>query len=131
MRLFDYIFYWITSTYSRIWPNDRSPWINGILLVSLFQFFTILSPSLGIVESIASRSRFLEKAIVILILVLPALFNHYRYLKVIRYEKLEERWGHEEADVRKRRGRLILIYFAVVFLIPIAFGILRYNLHWI
>lgn len=132
LTVFDYIFYRVTSYYLIHWKCEKYPWQNGIGVVCILQMATcwdivvITSLLYGSTPHLLSH-----KSLALALAVSVLAFNYYRYTKKMNFEVLKDRWAHEVDTARETRGRLIILYLLVSVSIPIVYGVLRHNLHWI
>ena len=124
MKLFDYIYYRIYVFF--LARKDNVPETTGWILLSLLVFATFVSViflmSLVFYHSIPSKWHFAP------ILILIGLLGWYRYERDFDIEKYTSQWGDEPLIRKRKKGWLIVVWFVVVFLIPISIGVLRHNL---
>ena len=121
---FDYIFYRIYKFYIGQGSSVTHTYAAG--LVSVLQFFTILS-IVGVLSLILKFEVFNKYQSIFIIIPLMIL-NWYRYERDFDIKKYEERFGDEPAGERRKKGWLIVLWFAVAILIPVSIGVLRHNL---
>ena len=104
---FDYIFYRIAWFYDVRFKYSHSKEQAGIGILSLIQFSNILA-----------LSNFLNDVLIVTLpyyffvigyLVLSGL-NYIRYIRILKFEKLEHKWGKDGNNTRLFKGILILIY---------------------
>jgi hypothetical protein len=116
MKLFDYIFYRITEFYSTI-SKDISDLIIGPTIVSIIQMLNILS--ILLILSLFNRNIFLlfdkeyfnsTKTILLIPLTVLFAYNIYRYSKINDFDKLKNKWGNDNINIRKRKTWIIIIY---------------------
>lgn len=122
---FDYIFYRIYKFSKE--RGDTTPTTNGILLLSLMQFLTILD--LLVFIRIFYSFPLPSKWYIIPLITFPAIINWLRYERNFDIEKLHQRWQNEDKKKKVRHGWLISLYLLVSFLIPAAHGYLEHNLN--
>ena len=81
----------------------------------------------GYVLAILQRFEVFDKFYSLLIILPFMAYNWYRYERDFDIKKYEERWGGEPVEERRKKGWLIVLWFAVAILIPVGIGILRHN----
>ena len=119
MKVFDYIFFRTFNFFKS--RNDFSPETKGSLIVSLIQFFTILSlyvlgQLIFSYPMLTSKWQMLPMALVL------GIFNWYRYEKRLDLDGLQEKWKDENNNQRTMRGILIVIYLTISVAIPVLRG---------
>ena len=113
MQFFDYVYYKCCQFYDR-GNKIKSTGISGLALLSLFQFFNLISifaSSLKLVHynSTINKFWFVIPAVVLMIL------NGIRYNKT-NYPDLKERWKNENEIIKKKKSAFVLLYIiATVF----------------
>jgi len=122
--LFDYVFYRIYKFSKE--RGDSAPETNGILLLSLIQFLTILD--LVVLIRIAYPFLLPGKIYIIPLVALIAIINWLRYERNFEMGQLDVQWENEEQKKKVRNGWFIGIYLVVSFLIPAVNGYLEHNL---
>jgi hypothetical protein len=124
MKLFDYVYYRIYVFFLE--RKDNIPETTGWMLLSLLHFFSLLTIAafLTFIVNVDSFNKYYA-----LLVIIPLMaYNWYRYERDFDIKKYESRWGDEPKTERRKKGWLIVVYFAVVVLIPVSIGVLRHNL---
>lgn len=124
MNTFDYIFYRLYKFYIGQGSSITHTYAAG--LVSVLQFFSLLTivALLSFIVNIDLLNKYYSLFVIIPLMV----YNWYRYERDFNIEKYESRWRDEPKPERRKKGWLIVAYFAVVVLIPVSIGVLRHNL---
>ena len=133
MKFFDYIFYRVSRYYMQRWGDDLG-YFNGMALVSLLlnmhlaQLRVVLALAWApanyyLFERWGARN-FSHPTILIPGTLLLA-FILLRYLKLKRFEKLDQVWGTEDARLQRKRAWLIAIYVVANIVATIAASIWR------
>lgn len=126
MNLIDYVFYRTYSFYKK--KKDSTPIFMGCLVLAVSSAFLFLS--LMVIVGIILKTEFhLNKVIMALLLIIIIIgfvirFNNRQFIDL-----LEERYGKEDIEKKRRNGLYIALYILTVFLIPIVYGILKHNCH--
>jgi hypothetical protein len=130
--LYDYCYYRITGFYKQLWPN-WTPENTGRTAVAALQFITLVVIVFGINILLGDKiiQYFLPhvnliKPIFLSIAILILLHSHYRYRRIITYEKLEEKWRNEDIYGKKLNGIYVFLYHIILLLLVIAFAIYRH-----
>lgn len=105
--LFDYVFYRIACLYDVRFNYSQSKKQAGVAILSLIQFFNILALSNFLNDDLIVSLPYYF--FVIGYLVLSGL-NYIRYIRILKFEKLEHKWGKDGNNTRLFKGILILIY---------------------
>jgi len=121
--IFDYIFYRVFKFYQN---RDGTPQIYASGVVSVIQFFALLS-GLAVVRLFVDFP-IPTKYFVIPIIVGLIAINWIRYERKTNFDAFDERWGNEDINKGKIKGRLIVILIILVISFPILIGILKHNL---
>lgn len=110
--LFDYLFYRIALFYDKRFGYSTSNELAGIAILSLLQLVNILTllDLLKIKESLVMT--FHSYLLIVGYLVLFIL-NYIRYIKLLKFSKLEDKWHNENNKVVK--SVLIIVYFILSF----------------
>lgn len=123
MTTFDYIFYRVYKLYIGQGSSVTHTYASG--LVSILQFFTILFAV--VILSLILEFDVFNKYQSLFIVIPLMIYNWYRYERDFDIKQYEERWGDEPKEERRKKGWLIVLWFAVAILIPVGIGILRHN----
>ena len=128
MRWFDYLYY---RTYKWYEPRDAHPWIYGRSLTTLIQTVLVLDTFLLLREIFTIRplSSLLLKAAILITFVFLFVVNHIRYSFTQNIEKLDDCFGKEGLEEKKKNGYLLVVSLLVLILIPVVIGILKHNLN--
>jgi len=112
--LFDYIYYRIAWFFDVRFNYSHSKKEAGVGILSLIQFFNILAlfDLIGIKDILVKN---LNIFLFIGALVLLFILNYIRYIRLVKFNKLEEMWGEEKPKVKHIRSVLIIIYFLLSF----------------
>lgn len=121
---FDYIYYRIYRFCVK--QGDNLPETKATAVLSVMQFFTLLSAAafLTFVVTIEPFNKYYTLVVMIPLYII----NWYRYERSVAIDEFDAKWKNENPSEKKRRGWLLVIYFAIVLLIPISIGVLRHNL---
>lgn len=106
--LFDYIFYrsaWFADVRFNYSQSKKEA---GVAFLSLIQFSNILALSNFLNDDLIVSLPYYVFFIGYLILFG---LNYIRYMRLLKFEKLEHQWGKEKSNTRLFKGILILIYF--------------------
>jgi hypothetical protein len=122
--LFDYIFYRVYKFYQK---RDSTPAIYASAVLSLMQFFSLLS-ILAIVRLFYDFPIPQKYFIIPIILILIGI-NWFRYERDFDFKKLEGRWREENCRQRRQKGWLIVVSLITIVLFPILIGVLKHNLN--
>ena len=124
MEQFDYMYYRIARWYEE--KGDSIYQQTGILLLIVFQCFTIMS--LGVIISFIVNISFnVEvKLIALFGLIVIAAFNFKRYTEKYHVE-LKKKWDNTVVGNSTKKGWFIVYSLVGVVLFPIFIGILRHN----
>ena len=116
MILFDYVYYRIAVFYDKRFDYGESKVLSATLILSLVQFFNALAlfDLLGIKDILVKN---LNIFLFIGILLLLFILNYSRYIRLGKFNKLEEMWGEEKPKVKHTRSVLIIVYFLLSFYI--------------
>lgn len=133
MKVFDYIFYRVSSYYISKWDDDTGP-IYGIGLVSIMQLIHILFiavllamafvPINEILFERREGGNFLNSGIIYPITILFVM-NFFRYLKFKKYSYFRNVWENEPSELKKKRGWLIVLYIVLNLAITTIISIYR------
>ena len=123
MKFFDYIFYRIYLFYKG--QDDSILHIYSSGLITVLQFFSLLAIA-AIVTSPFDLDP-INKYFSLIIVIPLMLYNWNRYERNFDIEEYKEKYGNESLEDRKRKGRLIVVWFVLVILIPVIIGVLRNN----
>lgn len=124
VTLSDYIYYRIYVFFLE--RKDNIPETTGWMLLSLLHFFSLLTIAafLTFIVNVDSFNKYYA-----LLVIIPLMaYNWYRYERNFDIEKYTGRWSDEPLLKKRTRGWLIVIWFAIVVLIPVSIGVLRHNL---
>lgn len=112
--LFDYVFYRIAIFYDKRFDYGESKELSATLILSLIQFCNVLALS-----NLWGEKVILVKKPNILVFISPLvmlfLLNYIRYIRLVKFNKLEEKWGEEKPKVKHTRSVLIIVYFLLSF----------------
>lgn len=132
-KFFDYLFYRVSDFYIAKW-KDAQGMIYGVGVVSIMQMAHILL--ILIVLSFFSNQvnefifkqgegkNFMHSGIIYPCLILLG-YNFYRYFKKVPFEKAQLIWGEEKNEIKKIRGRLLMLYLTLSLIITISLSIYR------
>ncbi len=121
---FDYIFYRVTRFYKRRWKESFQE-SYGICALSIVQGMAIVDALLALKLAFGKVVfTYFPKPLYVAAIFAILGVNFYRYLRIIPYEKLEERWGNEDAITNRRRAVLVVLCIVVSISIPFAYGII-------
>ena len=111
LQFFDYVHLRIVQFYNSR-DKGKDPLESAWLILSFAQLFNILGVA-GLVDYLTT-SKFLPhdygKAIVIVVALAIAFFNHFRYSKFGGFNKALKRYARENANARRRSGIKVVIY---------------------
>lgn len=124
MNLFDYIYYRVYAFFLK--QRDNVPETTAWVLLSVLEFFNLLTV-VALFSFIVNLDSF-NKYYALFIIVPLMGYNWYRYERNFDIEKYKSRWSHELKSERRKKGWLIITWFALVILIPVSIGVLRHNL---
>lgn len=124
MKLFDYIYYRVYVFF--LVKRDNVPETKGTVVLSILQFFTLLS--LVVVIRFFWEFPLPHKFYIIPLALLIGAWNWYRYERNFEIKSLEEQWKDERPSDKRRKGYLIAAYTAFVVLFPMVIGYLKHNL---
>ena len=112
--IFDYIYYRIAVFYDKGFHYGESKELSATLMLSLVQTINALAlfNLLGIKDILVKN---LNIFLLIGVLVLLFILNYIRYLKLVKFNKLEKMWGEEKPKVKHTRSILIIVYFLLSF----------------
>jgi hypothetical protein len=106
--LFDYIFYRIARFYDVKFKYSQSKKQAGIGILSLIQFSNILALSNFLKNDLIG---FLPCYVFISVYIVLFGLNYIRYMRLLKFEKLELKWSTESNNTRLLKGILIIVYF--------------------
>lgn len=112
--LFDYVYYRIAVFYDKRFDYGESKELSATLILSLVQFFN----ALALFDLLGIKDIFVKTLNIFLfigILVLLFILNYIRYIRLVKFNKLEEKWGEEKPKVKHTRSVLIIVYFLLSF----------------
>jgi len=122
---FDYLYYRITTLYTK-WDGNNG--INGILMISLIQLLLICDVVLPIMRiwfTFSQISPYSKTIAIIGVMVLFALII-YNYIKYNhKYDQLKIRWENETQRERMLKGVFILTSLVLPWIPIILLGIRR------
>lgn len=133
MKFFDYIFYRVSNYYINRW-NDDNGHIYGIGLVSIMQLIHVLF--IAVILALVSEpinellfeknegGNFLNSGIIYPVAIL-FIINFTRYLKFKKYSYFRNIWENEHKELKKKRGRLIILYIVLNLAITTLISIYR------
>lgn len=124
IKLFDYVFYRIHNFSLR--QKDTIPIANGVLILSLLQFLTILD--VHVFLHLFYPLQYPIKLLGVVVLAVIAFSNYRRYNNPELLEELQSEFGNEPQGKRKRNEIIIAICLICSFLVPMIYGILMHNL---
>jgi hypothetical protein len=122
--LFDYIFY---RLYKFFETRGDTPQTSASLIVSLIQFFTLLD--LLFIGKFIHDFPIPSKYYFLPIIIGLGIINWYRYERNFSIDTFNKSWENEHPKTKVRNGWLIGLYLGISFLIPVSYGILKYNLN--
>lgn len=130
LKLCDYIFYRAARFYADRW-KVKEPERFGFYIFFIVAATTLADLAILLMLATGSEQwpRFLKESKYVVVIFL-ILFGFFRYNRA-RFEGAKLRWDEEDPISRRRRGLWLKICCSIVIAFPFAFGILRYNLHWI
>jgi len=123
LRLFDYIYYRIYKFFYK--QKDNVPETKGSVLLTVLECFTLLS--------LVAIIRFFwefplpNKLYFVPLVIFVGILNWYRYERNFDMEEFTKQWEDEDLLEKKKKGWLIVVYFAIVVLFPVALGVLEHN----
>lgn len=112
--LFDYVYYRIANIYDKRFGYVESKEFAGVGLLSLVQTVNILSLFIFIKLEDSLIKSFSMYIIIIVYVVICAL-NYTRYIKLLSFSDLEDKWGCESNIKSITRGVLVIVYFLLSF----------------
>jgi len=112
--LFDYVYYRIAYFYENVFGYEEQNELAGTAILSLIQLTNILAllDLIGLKESLIKSFHIFVFIIGYLLLFL---LNYIRYIRLVKFNKLEEKWGEEKPKVKHTRSVLIIVYFLLSF----------------
>ncbi|MCD4747442.1 MAG: hypothetical protein K8R58_14190 [Bacteroidales bacterium] len=129
MKLFNYIFYRVCDFYKK--KKDSAAEQSGSLIVSLLQFFTLLDIFIIVrifweypIPTYINENKYWVLPVGIIL----AVVNWYKYEKTKAFRKYRKVWKDEKLEIRRRKGKLIIVYIIASILIPVLYGLIRHNL---
>lgn len=124
MLFFDYIFYRVGAVYKT--TQDRSPEFAAVCVVSLIEILNAIF-LIGIYEQIFHFYFTPNKLTTILGLITVLTLNAFRYNK-LDYDSLNEKWGKENIEIKKRKGTAVFVYIFLSVITVIGLIIWRANI---
>lgn len=110
--VFDYIYYRIAYFYDKRFGYKESKEFSGIIILSLIQFVNILA-LLDLFKINDSLVKTLPNHLFIIAIL--CLLNYARYIKLLNFRNLEDKWGNENKNVRLIKSIIVIIYFLLSF----------------
>ena len=106
--LFDYIFYRIAWFYDVRFNYSQSKKQAGVGILALIQYFNIIA-----LVNLLNHDFIVSLPYYVFIIgyVVPFGLNYIRYIRLLRFEILEHKWGSERDNTRFLKGLLIVVYF--------------------
>ena len=126
LSFFDYFFYRASVFYDT--GKDNGPAIAGLFILSLMQFFNLLSIEC-LIEIIRLKKFEIPKVAVVLVIILLSVINGIRYNK-LSYDLLKKRWDNESEKQKKKRGVFVLLYLLLSTVIAFSLAIYIGNQLW-
>jgi hypothetical protein len=126
MKLINYVFNRVYSFYKK--KKDSTPIFMGCAVLAISFYLTLLS--LMFIAGIFLKTEFHLNKVIITLFFLAAVigfvsrFNNRQFI-----DSLEEKYGNEDIEKKRRNALYIALYILTVFLIPIVYGILKHNFH--
>jgi hypothetical protein len=115
--LFDYIYYRIAVFIDVRFNYTYSKEEGGVGILSIIQTINALT----LLDLFGIRNILVKKPNIFVffgVIVLLFILNYIRYLRLVKFNKLEKLWGEEKPIVRHSRGVLIIVYFFLSFYLP-------------
>lgn len=127
MKIFNYSYYRLCDFY--LSKRDSAAEMTSALIVSLIQFFTILDLLIivRIFWEYPIPNNFSKYWFLPLIIILPFI-NWNIYVKHRKYREYRKLWSEESGKQRRKNGFFIVLYIMISMLIPVLYGLIRYNI---
>ncbi|MCQ2229630.1 MAG: hypothetical protein MJZ13_07790 [Bacteroidales bacterium] len=122
---FEYLYYRIYATYKYRW-HENMPGMYALGIVSLMQLFMLflllrVFPYLIWGVDLLSFMDGMNKFVFGSTTLLPMyVINYWYFYKHTSFEILEEKWVCEPENQKKRRGRFVLCFIVLFFLVTVA-----------
>jgi hypothetical protein len=112
--LFDYVYYRIANVYDKRFGYGESKELSGVLILSLFQFSNILVLT-NLFKIKDNLIKILPNYSFIFGIIIICVLNYIRYIKLLNFSDLEDKWGCESNNKMITRGVLVIVYFLLSF----------------
>ena len=112
--LFDYLYYRIAFFYDKRFGYSESKELSGVAILSLMQFVNILA-LLNLFKVKDSLIKTFQMYLFIVGYLVVFALNYIRYIKLLKFNKLEDKWGNENRNWRLVRSVLLIVYFLLSF----------------
>ena len=130
LKAFDYIFYRVATFYRDRW-NAKEPERFGFGVVLLLQMTTFGGLFLILVAVAGPEYMRYSKEIGIALAIALFALDFIRYPDSAVVAKYERQFGVETRIQRRNRRIAMKLYAFISIAIPIAYSVLKHNLHWI
>lgn len=124
IQMLDYIFYRIYNHFDK--RRDSTPVLKGCIALSLLLLFSILS--IIAIFSLFFRQEFkINRLFGGGVFLIAMLFFWMRFKNNELINILKEKYDNEDFNKKRRNAAYITLYFLVIFLLPIIYGVFKHN----
>lgn len=112
MENYKYIYYWLYTWQKKLWGEDDVPEFSAVLgmsmsLICLFASIAIAIELVFDLRIIASNLSSLEVGVFGTIVILS---HYFIFMHQGKFRRIEEKFGRESMEERKRKGKWVLLY---------------------
>lgn len=119
MKIFNYIFYRVTSFYKQFKEGDEY-FLMGVIIVSILQFLNLIvflafsSQYFSIIKRLFFNLKHEDKKIFFLLFVTVLLiYNYFIYTKYMDYDQLALKWKVKSNKVYRRFNMYTILYILI------------------
>ncbi|MDA3910294.1 MAG: hypothetical protein PF448_02910 [Bacteroidales bacterium] len=122
LKLYDYLYYRVYKLYLIKW-NESMPWLYALGLVSIIQVFNLATLHFAYALLSGSYKIFARFGLMLTIGII--VFNYIRYhSRRYNYSSLSEKWAKENYEKEKSRGKILIVFIGLSFLVCLGMAIL-------
>ncbi len=128
INVLDYFFYRVYSFYKK--KKESIPVFISCVILSLAVSMPLVSIML-FTESASQNRIKISKLIALIFFVAFIVVFWYRYKNETTVSQIERKYSAENVAQKRTKGVFILLYIIIVISMPVLYGILKHNLHYI